>query len=90
MLTKQRRLLLKDLMKTSVSMSTDHSILSQDSQCKELLNALVQAKSPSRDGERMLLPSNGDSIQYPRQSDLTTGRITPCTSQAVEHKMNSE
>jgi len=89
-LTRPKRLLLKDSMKSSDSMSTDHSTLSQDFQCKELLSALVQAKSPSRDGERMLLLKHGSSIQYPRQSDLTTGRITPCTSQAMEHKMNSE
>jgi hypothetical protein len=49
-LTRPKRLLLKDSMKSSDSMSTDHSTLSQDFQCKELLSALVQAKSPSRDG----------------------------------------
>jgi hypothetical protein len=44
-LTNLKRLLLKDSTLNSVSMSTDHSTLSQDSQCKELQNVLEPAKS---------------------------------------------
>ena len=40
-LTRQRRLKLRVLMKNSVSISTDHSTLDLDFQCRELLNAMV-------------------------------------------------
>jgi hypothetical protein len=58
-LTKQERLKLRDSMRNSVSISTDHSTLDQDSQCKESLSAMVPTMSGSEDGERMLWVNNG-------------------------------
>ena len=53
----------RELLKASVSMPTDHSTSDQDFQCKESANLLEPTTLPSRDGERMLLLSNGNSTQ---------------------------
>jgi hypothetical protein len=53
-LTKQERLKQRDSMRNSVSISIDHSISDQDSQCKESLSAMEPTMSGSEDGERML------------------------------------
>jgi len=60
-------------MKNLVSISTDHSTSDQECQCKELLNAMAPTTSGSRDGERMLQPSNGTLMRSQRQSRTTTG-----------------
>jgi len=78
-------------MKNLVSISTDHSTSDQECQCKELLNAMAPTTSGSRDGERMLQPSNGTLMRSQRQSRTTTGShihlifketVTPLTSGA--------
>jgi hypothetical protein len=87
-LTKQKQQRQRVLMKNSVSTSTDHSILDQDYQCKELLNATVLTTSGSRDGETMLKPSNGTLMRSPRPSKTTTGSHTHLKSkETVDHLM---
>ena len=52
-LTKQNQSQPRDSMLNSDSISTDHSTLSQDFQCTELLKLLEPTTSLSRDTERM-------------------------------------
>jgi hypothetical protein len=70
-------------MRNSVSISTDHSTLDQDFQCRELLNAMEPTMSGSRDGERMLLLNNGSSMRSQRQSRITTGSLIHLKSKAT-------
>jgi hypothetical protein len=65
---------LKDSTKTLDSISIDHSILFQDSQCTELLNVLVTQELKSRDIQREEKPNNSFSTRNPRLSNPTTGR----------------
>lgn len=68
---------------TSVSMPTDLSTSDQDSQWRELWSALVPIILLLEDGEITLRPSNGISIQSPRQLDLNNGRIVPLKFKAM-------
>jgi len=70
--------------KSSVYISIDHSILDQECQCKELLSAMVQTMSGSRDGERMSRLSSGTSMRFQRPSRTTTGSHTLLTSNLTE------
>ena len=89
-LTKQRKFHLKDSMKNSDSMSTDHSILFQDYQCTELLNAMEPTISGSGGGERTLQHNNTSSIQSPRPSDHNNGRTMPWKSNQMVDQPTSE
>jgi hypothetical protein len=80
----------KDLIKTLASTSTDHSTLFQNFLSTELLNATVQTTSGSRDGEIMLLLSNGTSMEFPRLSRTTTGSHTPLISNPMEAQATSD
>ena len=75
---------LKDLTKSLVSISTDHSISDQECQCRESKNALEPTMLPSRDGERMSNNNNGTLMKSPRPSRTTTGSLTHLTSKATE------
>ena len=87
MLTKQRLSDLKDLTRNLVSISTDHSTLDQECQCRELLNAMVPIMFGSEDGERMLLDNNGSSMKSQRLSRITNGSLTHLTSKEMEHQL---
>jgi len=86
-----RILLRKESTKNSASMSTDHSISDQDFQCKELLKLMETTTSHSTDGilqERT--NSNGGSMEFPRQSEINTGRTIAWKSHQKEVPMNLE
>jgi hypothetical protein len=83
-LTKLRRYHLRDLTKSLVSTLTDHSILSQSFHSTELLNATVPTMSGSEDGETTLLANNGSSMELPRQSGVSNGRIIHSIFKAME------
>jgi len=82
-LTQSVRRTTRDLTKTSVSIQTDHSTSDQDSQCKELWNASGPTTWYSRDGERMLQPSNSSSTQFQRPLDPNNGRTMAWKSKAM-------
>jgi len=86
--TNLRTSLRKELMKNSDSTSTDHSTLSQDFQCIELLKLKETTTSLSTDGLRTELLNNGGSIQYLRPLEAITGRTTAWKSQAMVEPMN--
>jgi hypothetical protein len=75
MLMKPRKSQLRDLTKTMVSKSTDHSTSDQECQCTELLNALDITVPGSRIIERMLCHNNGTSTKYQRPSRICNGRL---------------
>jgi len=89
-LIKQPRFLRKELTRPSDSMSIDHSILSQDFQLRELLKLKETTTSLSRDTRKEELLNNGGSIQFPRQSDLITGRTTAWKFHQMEEPMMLE
>jgi hypothetical protein len=75
----QLSLRLRDSMKNSDSISTDHSILSLNFHSTELQRCTVTPMYGSRDGETMLLNNNGGSMRRPRLSETTMdhGRAMP-------------
>jgi len=79
-LTKLSQSQLRDSAKNSVSISTDHSIWSQDSHSRESLNLSQPTTWSSRDGERTSWDNNSSSIPYQRQSDPSNGRTMPWKS----------
>jgi hypothetical protein len=91
-LTKLSKLKLRDLTKSSVSISTDHSTSDQDSQCTESLNALELATLFSRDIDHKVTSIHNDSssIALPRPSDHNTGRTMLWKSNLMEDQATSE
>jgi len=87
-LTNLRTSLRKELMKSSDSMSIDHSTLYPDFQCGELFKLKEATKSTSTDGLRTELLNNGGSTQFLRPLEINTGRTTAWKSQAVVEQMN--
>jgi hypothetical protein len=75
-LTRRQRLKPRGSMKNSASISTDHSTLDQDFQCRELLSATEPIMSGSEDGERMLWVNNGTLMKSPRLSRVNSGSLT--------------
>jgi len=82
-LTKLKKYRTKDSMRTSVSISTDHSTSDQDFLLRELLNVLEQTTSPSRDIPKAELLSNSTSMQFPKPSDHSIGRTMPWKSKEM-------
>jgi len=74
----------RDSTRTSVSISIDHSILSQNFHSTELLNATELTMSGSEDGETTLWASNGSLMVSPRLSNLNNGRTIHLTSKEME------
>jgi hypothetical protein len=70
-------------MKSLVSISTDHSTLSQNFHSIELLNATVPTMSGSRDGETTQDNNSGSSMKSLRPSRTTTGNHTHLTSKEM-------
>jgi hypothetical protein len=89
-LTKPLKDQLRDLTKTLVSISTDHSTLSLSFLSIELLNAMVPTMFGKEDGERMLWVNNGSSMESPRLSRITNGRITHLTFNQMEDPQTSD
>jgi hypothetical protein len=89
-LIRLRLLELKASTKNLVSISIDLSILDQECQCRELLNATVPTTFGSRDGERTLLPSNGISMRSQRPSRITTGSLTHLISNPMVDQTTSD
>jgi hypothetical protein len=89
-LTKLRRLRLRDLMKNLASTSTDHSTWSLSFHSTELLRCLVEPTWFSRDGERTPDNNNSGSMKSPRLSETTTGRTIASTSRAMVTAATSE
>jgi hypothetical protein len=83
-LIKQSQLRPRDLMKNSVSISTDHSTSDQDFQCTESLNAMVPTTSGSEDTERTPQLNNSTSMKFLRQSSHNNGRTDPLQSNQEE------
>lgn len=75
MLTKLKSLLPKDLIKIMVWKETDHSILSQSFQWKELLNAGVLATSFFLITSKEELANNSSMMEFQRLSSLNNGKI---------------
>jgi len=75
MLTKLKSLLPKDLIKSMVWKETDHSILSQSFQWKELLNAGVLAISFFQIMSTEDWANNSSMMEFQRLSSLNNGKI---------------
>jgi hypothetical protein len=78
------RLKPRDLMKSSVSTLTDHSILSQNSHSTESLKCLVEPTWFSRDGETTRDNNNSGLTKSQRPLETTTGRTTASTFRVME------
>jgi hypothetical protein len=74
----------RDSMRSSDSISTDHSTLSQSFHSTELQKALEPTTLLSRDGERMFLLNSGTSMRSQRPLEATSGRTMQWTSKATE------
>jgi hypothetical protein len=90
MLTKLEKLRLKDLMRSLVSISTDHSTLSLNFHSTELLRPQVPTMSSSRDGETTGSDNNSTSMKSQRLLDLNNGRTTLLKSKATVEATTSE
>ena len=77
-------------MRTSASISTDHSTSDQDFQCKELLRQLEPLTLLLRDSPREELHNNSSSMEPASKSDLTTGRTTAWKFKAMVDHPTSE
>jgi hypothetical protein len=71
MLIRDQRLRPRDLMRNSVSTSTDHSTWFLNFHSTELLRCLVEPTWFSRDGETMLDNNNSGSMKSQRLSETT-------------------
>jgi hypothetical protein len=89
-LTRDQRLRLRDLMKNSVSTSTDHSISYQNFHSTELLRCLAEPTWSSRDGERTKDNNSSGSMKNLRPSEITTGRTIALTSKVTVAATTSE
>jgi hypothetical protein len=89
-LTQSVRRTTRDLTKTLVSIQTDHSTSDQDFQCKELWNVSEPTTWYSRDGERMLQPSNSSSTQFQRPLDPNNGKTMVWKSKAMVEVLTLE
>jgi hypothetical protein len=74
----------RDSTRTLASMSTDHSILSQNFHSTELQNATELTMSGSEDGETTLWANNGSSMEFPRPSSHNNGNTTHLISKETE------
>jgi hypothetical protein len=87
---RKKEKLAKDLMKTSVSTSIDHSISDLDFQCKELLSVSEPTMLSLNHGFKIESHSNSSSIMLARLSDLNNGRTMLWKSKAMEETTISE
>ena len=85
-----RRLKLRERVENSVLKSTEHSTLSLDYQCTELLNVTEPTTFGLRDIERMLLHNSSSSTMSPRLSDHNNGRTMPWKSNQTEDHPTSD
>jgi hypothetical protein len=76
--------------RTSVSMSTDHSTLSQNSHSTELLSATVPTTFGREDGELTPRLNNGTSMVSQRPSRTTTGSHTHLISNPTVDQPTSD
>ena len=85
-LTKIRETKPRDFTRTSVSIATNHSTLSQDSQCTESPNLTELTTLLSTDTSLEENTNNGSSTVLTRPSDQTTGRTMQLKSNpTVDH-----